>query len=174
MPLDYISHPHTLLHLNHPRHPERPERISAITKHLSRSGLQQEFQQVLATPISLERVKQLHHPDLIAKLQAESEKLAATDNRYMLDPDTSMCAHSLSAALLAAGGIITAFFSHLDSLQAFSGIFSALGNIGPSYIPAAEIGGLHPIIKLTYIIGMLAGRLEIFPVLLLFSLKSWR
>ncbi len=78
------------------------------------------------------------------------------------------------AALLAVGGIITAFFSRLDGYQSFSGIFSALGNVGPSYIPTAEIGGLHPIIKLTYIIGMLAGRLEIIPVLLLFSPKSWR
>jgi trk system potassium uptake protein TrkH len=77
-------------------------------------------------------------------------------------------------ALLTAGGVITAFFSSLNGYQAFSGIFSALGNIGPSYIPAARIGGLHPVIKLTYITGMLAGRLEIIPVLLLFSPRSWR
>ena len=77
-------------------------------------------------------------------------------------------------ALLAVGGVITAFFSDLNGYQSFSGSFSALGNIGPSYIPAERIGELHPVIKLTYIIGMLAGRLEIIPVLLLFSPKSWR
>lgn len=77
-------------------------------------------------------------------------------------------------ALLAAGGIITAVFSRLDGFSALSGSFSALGNIGPCYIPAADIPQLHPCIKITYIFGMLAGRLEILPVLLLFSRKAWR
>ena len=54
-----------------------------------------------------------------------------------------------------------------------SGMFSALGNIGPCYIPAEETAGLHPAIKILYIFGMLAGRLEILPVLLLFSPRAW-
>jgi len=33
---------------------------------------------------------------------------------------------------------------------------------------------IHPLVKITYIFGMLAGRLEILPVLLLFSRKAWR
>lgn len=75
--------------------------------------------------------------------------------------------------LLVTGGVITAILSNLDSYSAFSGMFSALGNIGPCYIPASEMGGLHPVIKIVYIFGMLAGRLEILPVLLLFSRKVW-
>jgi len=30
------------------------------------------------------------------------------------------------------------------------------------------------VVKITYILGMLAGRLEILPVLLLFSPRAWR
>jgi trk system potassium uptake protein TrkH len=75
---------------------------------------------------------------------------------------------------LMIGGIVTALLSKFDALQSFSGMFSALGNIGPCYIPVTEMGLLHPIIKIVYIIGMLAGRLEILPVLLLFSAKAWR
>jgi len=33
---------------------------------------------------------------------------------------------------------------------------------------------LHPAVKLTYILGMLAGRLEILPILLLFTRRTWR
>jgi len=33
---------------------------------------------------------------------------------------------------------------------------------------------ISPVVKVTYIIGMLAGRLEILPVLLLFSPRVWR
>jgi trk system potassium uptake protein TrkH len=75
---------------------------------------------------------------------------------------------------ILAGGMITAFFSNLSPMAALSGMFSALGNIGPSYIPLKRWPELHPVIKVTYSIGMLAGRLEILPVLLLFSRKVWR
>jgi trk system potassium uptake protein TrkH len=33
---------------------------------------------------------------------------------------------------------------------------------------------LNPIIKIAYIIGMLAGRLEVLPVLILLNPRAWR
>ncbi|MBN2070980.1 MAG: TrkH family potassium uptake protein [Candidatus Krumholzibacteriota bacterium] len=75
---------------------------------------------------------------------------------------------------LVIGGLCTALLSRYDAIQSCSGMFSALGNIGPCYIPYQEMGQLNPLIKIVYIIGMLAGRLEILPVLLLFSGKAWR
>jgi trk system potassium uptake protein TrkH len=76
--------------------------------------------------------------------------------------------------LLVVGGIVTAFLSRQGAYEAFSGMFSALGNIGPCYIPVEEMGRLHSGVKITYIFGMLAGRLEILPVLLIFSRRAWR
>ncbi len=76
--------------------------------------------------------------------------------------------------LLLIGGTISAAFSDLNGWQAFSGMFSALGNIGPCYISVQEMIQISPVVKITYIFGMLAGRLEIMPVLLLFSLKAWK
>jgi len=76
--------------------------------------------------------------------------------------------------LLATGGLVTAFFSKHGALESFSGMASALGNIGPCYISASEIIKLSPVIKLTYIIGMLAGRLEILPILMLFYKNTWK
>jgi trk system potassium uptake protein TrkH len=76
--------------------------------------------------------------------------------------------------LLAAGGITTALLSNTGAFAAFSGMFSALGNIGPCYIPTAAMAQLDPVIKIVYIFGMLAGRLEILPVLLIFSSRAWR
>jgi trk system potassium uptake protein TrkH len=77
-------------------------------------------------------------------------------------------------ALLAVGGGITALFSNQGALESLSGMFSALGNIGPCYISNAGMITLNPVVKITYIFGMLAGRLEILPVLLIFSGKAWR
>ncbi len=77
-------------------------------------------------------------------------------------------------ALLLFGAITTASLSRYNSVASASGMFSALGNIGPCYIPVNEISLLHPVIKLVYIAGMLAGRLEIIPLLILFSRRAWR
>jgi trk system potassium uptake protein TrkH len=77
-------------------------------------------------------------------------------------------------ALLVLGGVITALFSNQGPWASFSGMFSAMGNIGPCYISGPDMIDIHPVVKLTYIVGMLAGRLEILPVLLLFSRKAWR
>jgi trk system potassium uptake protein TrkH len=76
--------------------------------------------------------------------------------------------------LLLVGGGITALFSHLGPWESVSGMFSAVGNIGPCYISVEEMIRIHPVVKVTYIFGMLAGRLEILPVLLLFSGKAWK
>lgn len=76
--------------------------------------------------------------------------------------------------LLFVGGGITSFFSHLSAWQSFSGMFSVLGNIGPCYISVNEMINLHPVIKITYIIGMMAGRLEIIPVIIIFSKKFFK
>ncbi|MFC1763349.1 TrkH family potassium uptake protein [Planctomycetota bacterium] len=75
---------------------------------------------------------------------------------------------------IALGGVVTAAFSQLGPLASASGMFSALGNIGPCYISVPDMIVIHPVIKVTYIVGMLAGRLEILPVLLLLSPRAWR
>ena len=76
--------------------------------------------------------------------------------------------------LIVIGGTITALFSDHTGFSSVSGMFSSLGNIGPCYISVEEISQLHPIIKITYTFGMLAGRLEILPVLLLFCPNAWK
>lgn len=75
--------------------------------------------------------------------------------------------------LIFIGAMITALFSDLTAWQSFSGMFSAVGNIGPFYFSVEKMSKLPDIIKLTYIFGMLAGRLEILPILLIFSGKAW-
>jgi trk system potassium uptake protein TrkH len=76
--------------------------------------------------------------------------------------------------LLISGGAVTAFFSNHTAFESFSGMFSAVGNIGPCYISVKEMIALHPAVKLTYIFGMLAGRLEIIPVILIFNKKFFK
>ena len=76
--------------------------------------------------------------------------------------------------LLVLGSLVTAALSDHGALESASGMFSALGNIGPCYISVEQMIALHPVVKVTYIVGMLAGRLEIVPVLMLLTRRLWR
>ena len=76
--------------------------------------------------------------------------------------------------IIFIGAMITAAFSDLNAWQSFSGMFSAVGNIGPFYFSVEKMSTLPDIIKITYIFGMLAGRLEILPIILLFNIKAWK
>lgn len=76
--------------------------------------------------------------------------------------------------IIVIGGIFTALFSDLGPLVSFSGIFSALGNIGPSYMSVAEMANLHSVIKIFYTLAMLIGRLEVLPIFILFNREVWK
>lgn len=76
--------------------------------------------------------------------------------------------------IIGLGAAITAFFSDLNAWQSFSGMASAMGNMGPFYFSVHKMASLKWIIKATYILGMLAGRLEILPLAVIFSRSTWR
>jgi len=76
--------------------------------------------------------------------------------------------------LILVGSGITALFSDLDAFAAISGMASAVGNMGPFYFSVSKMGSLSPVIKYTYIFGMLAGRLEMLPMFVIFQRLAWR
>ena len=56
-------------------------------------------------------------------------------------------------------------------------LISAINNIGPGLDmvgPVGNFGFFSPLSKMVLILDMLAGRLEIFPLLLLFSRETWK
>ncbi len=76
--------------------------------------------------------------------------------------------------IVAIGSLITGAFTDLPVLSVFSGMASAVGNVGPSFISPNKLMGISPVVKVFYILGMVAGRLEILPILLIFSRRVWR
>ena len=64
-----------------------------------------------------------------------------------------------------------------DFTTNFSAVAATLNNIGPGFNlvgPAANFSLFSPFSKIVLIFDMLAGRLELFPMLMLFSVKSWK
>jgi len=65
-------------------------------------------------------------------------------------------------------------FSSLGGWASLSTAASALGNVGPSFVAPDAIASVGPVVKVFYILAMIAGRLEILPFLLIFSRRAWR
>ncbi|HXS51577.1 MAG TPA: histone deacetylase family protein [Usitatibacter sp.] len=99
-----LTHPDCVLHEMGAGHPESPQRLRSILSAIEASGLAASLdvrEAPQATREQLERVHERDHVELIHE--------SAPDAGYAyLDPDTSMNARSLSAALRAAGALVAA------------------------------------------------------------------
>ncbi len=67
------------------------------------------------------------------------------------------------------GAVFVTIFSDLTAWQAFSGVLSAISNMGPFFYSVKKMASLSPVIKIFYIFAMLAGRLELIPIYVLFT-----
>ncbi|HEY2629094.1 MAG TPA: histone deacetylase family protein [Usitatibacter sp.] len=99
-----LTHPDCVLHEMGAGHPESPQRLKSVMAALEASGLASSLairEAPEATREQLERVHRPEHVDFIFD--------SAPPRGYAyLDPDTQMNAKSLSAALRAAGAVVTA------------------------------------------------------------------
>lgn len=114
------------------------------------------------------QIKKIYYPrKAVISLHVDGDKVS--------EPEVTQLVSLLVLwfGFLIAGTFIGSFFADLTPLKSFSGISSALGNVGPCYISVADMIKLPDTVKLTYLISMLAGRLEIFPILFLFYFRSW-
>ncbi len=97
------------------------------------------------------------------------------DNEVMREGEVYRIAAIFFAWVLiaATGSFITGVFTGFSPLESFSGTISALSNVGPSYINQAAYASMNAVVKVFYILVMVAGRLEILPLLLIFSHRAW-
>lgn len=68
-------------------------------------------------------------------------------------------------------------FFNLDLFTAFSGALTMLGNVGPAFGnlgPSFNCGYLEPGLKWIYMFAMLAGRLELYTLLMFFFVGYWK
>ncbi|MCB0036690.1 MAG: TrkH family potassium uptake protein, partial [Anaerolineales bacterium] len=72
------------------------------------------------------------------------------------------------------GWLISLLAPDLGIAQAYSTVFTAIGVFGPSFVPVEVVIALPQISKVIFMVGMLAGRLEILPLLVFFNPAAWR
>ncbi|MGI6248917.1 MAG: TrkH family potassium uptake protein [Acutalibacteraceae bacterium] len=97
-----------------------------------------------------------------------------------LEPDMLRSTFSFLAAysLILIACVFIVSIDTNDFLTSFSAVAATLNNIGPGLGIVGPVSGnysvLKPVSKITLSIAMIAGRLEIFPVLILFAPKTWK
>ncbi len=99
-----LTHPDCVLHEMGAGHPESPQRLKSVLAALEASGLAAKLAAREAPEATREQLERVH-----AREHVEFVTGAAPSRGYAyLDPDTSMNAKSLSAALRAAGAVVAA------------------------------------------------------------------
>ena len=79
--------------------------------------------------------------------------------------------------LLITSTLLVSIDGHGTFLANFSASLTCMNNIGPGFDqvgPTGNFGGYSAFSKLIFCFDMLAGRLEIFPIITLFSSATWR
>ncbi|MBE6589173.1 MAG: TrkH family potassium uptake protein [Ruminococcaceae bacterium] len=115
-------------------------------------------------------IHQLVHPQQVQVIRvngnAMGEKVVANTNAYL----------SAYMIILLVSFILVSF-DGFSLMTNFSAVLSCFNNIGPGFEavgPMENFGGFGVLSKIVLIFDMLAGRLEIFPMLLTFSRSVWK
>ncbi|MDY6789055.1 MAG: potassium transporter TrkG [Candidatus Nanohaloarchaea archaeon] len=77
-------------------------------------------------------------------------------------------------ALIVVGGIVTLYMTDLSIINAMQGMTSSIGTMGPLFISKAELIALPSVVKIFWALGMLAGRLELLPILVLLNVEIFK
>lgn len=96
--------------------------------------------------------------------------------RVVSDPEIRQVAAILFLWLsaIALGGLVTVGLSPYGIVESVQVMTSAVGTMGPTFIPQAELASLHPLVKVSLMVGMLAGRLEMLPLLGILNIRLAR
>jgi len=116
----------------------------------------------------LQEMRKLSHP--------EGAVLPVLLDGNTIDTRTVQSMAALAFAWIVfgvVGGILLALDSAHGPFECLSLSISALSNIGPSFLPMGQVAHLPVLSKGVLMVWMIAGRLEILPVLALLSARTW-
>ena len=110
------------------------------------------------------------HPKRVQVIRLEGRKVGN-------DVVKSVNAYFVSYALLFIGSMFLICIENGSFETNFTAIAATLNNVGPGLAgvgPMENFGGFSPLSKCVFMFGMLAGRLELIPMIILFSPWVWK
>ena len=115
-------------------------------------------------------ILQLVHPQSVNIIRVNQKKMST-------DVLKSVYVYLMAYAGVIVGSVLLIAIDNKDFATTFSSVIATLNNIGPGIAevgPTGNFAGFSPFSKLVFCVDMLAGRLEIFPFLMLFTSALWR
>lgn len=115
-------------------------------------------------------LRRLLHPMSVKKIALDGKSIAHEVVR-------STNVFMFSYILIFVVSVLVISFDGFDFTSNFTAVAATLNNIGPglgAVGPAQNFAGYSALSKLVLIFDMLAGRLELFPLLLLFTKENWQ
>ena len=115
-------------------------------------------------------MKHFIHPQSIDKISIDKKPVA---HEVLRSVNVFMIAY----ILLFAASVILISFDNLDLTTNFTAVAATLNNIGPGLElvgPTQNYSVFSGFSQIVLILDMLAGRLELFPLMIIFSKDTWR
>lgn len=115
-------------------------------------------------------IGQMMHPNTVRVIRIDGQPV---DERVISNTSAYLGAYVI---VLTVSFLVVSIDS-VTPLTAFSSVLACFNNIGPGLEqvgPAVSYAGLNWLSKTVLIFDMLAGRLEIFPLLILFGRSTWK
>lgn len=115
-------------------------------------------------------IKHMLHPRRVQKVSVDSHTVES-------DVVRSVNSYMIFFFVIFSASVFFVSFEGQDMVTTFTAVSTAINNVGPGLSlvgPTQNFGFLSVPTKLVLIFDMLAGRLELFPMLLLFSPATWR
>ena len=115
-------------------------------------------------------IKQVAHPKSVNIIRVNGKKMSSeiVKNVYI---------YLLSYVVIIVASVLLISIDNMDFATTFSSVIATVNNIGPGIEAVGPMGSFadfSPFSKLVFCLDMLAGRLEIFPFLMLFSVFKSR
>ena len=115
-------------------------------------------------------IVQLAHPKSVGIIRIGGKKVSS-------DVLRTIYIYFIAYVCILIGSVVLVSLDNFDFETTFSAVLTTLGNVGPGMAQVGPMGNFaefSPLSKLILCFDMLAGRLEIFPFLVLFTAPAWR
>ncbi len=110
------------------------------------------------------------HPNSVRKIKVDGKQL---EHAVLRSTNVFLAAY----IFLFVGSLLIVSLDNFDLVTSFTAVAATINNIGPGLSivgPTSNYSALSLLSKSVLIFDMIAGRLEIIPVLVLFSYKTWK
>ena len=117
-----------------------------------------------------QEVRKILHPNAVTVIRVNGRKIGQDTLR-------NVNIYLACYVLILVVSTLLVSIDNFDFATSFSGVLTTLSNVGPGISQVGPVMNFHKfsvLSKLVFCFDMLAGRLEIFPYLLLFSPDLWR